>query len=46
MPVQKLRIQLQRNMYPFGNAVDMSGKGRFTYTIFRTRLEAYIKATL
>ncbi len=43
---QFLRISLQQNKFPFGVAVDMSGKGRYRYHIFPERLDAYMKANL
>lgn len=43
---QHLRIGLQRDKYPFGTAVDQSGKGRYRYHIFPERLKAYIEGRL
>lgn len=41
-----LRVGLQRGIYPFGTALDMSGKGRYRYTIFKERLLRYVNGDL
>lgn len=43
---QNVRIGLQRDKYPFGTAIDMSGKGRYRYNIFTERLKAYKEGRL
>lgn len=44
IPVQTLRIALQRGMYPFGKAI--LGKGRYSYWISPERFEAYLRGEL
>ena len=41
---QYLRVALQRNMFPFGNAVKTSSE--YTYYINRSRLMAYTRGEL
>lgn len=41
-----IRIGLQRGIYPFGVAMDMGEKGRYTYTIFKRRLIKYVNGEL
>lgn len=42
---QALRIGLQRNLFPFGRAIETK-PGRFTYWISQERLIKYIKGEL
>lgn len=44
IPVQTLRIALQRGIYPFGKAI--FGKGRYSYWISPERLDAYLRGEL
>lgn len=45
IPVQTLRIALQRGMYPFGVAILGKG-GRYSYQITPERFEAYLRGEL
>lgn len=42
MNPQTLRLALQQGLFPFGVAVKTS-ENRYTYKIFATRLELYLK---
>lgn len=42
---QTLRIGLQRNLFPFGRAIETK-PGRYTYWVSKERLEKYIKGEL
>lgn len=43
--VQTLRIGLQRNLFPFGRAIETK-PGKYTYWISEEQLEKYIKGEL
>lgn len=43
---QFLRCGLRAGKFPFGEAIDMSGKGRYTYYINRARFDGWRRANV
>lgn len=39
---ENLRVGLQRGKYPFGTAIQMGKKGRYTYSIFKDLLLKWV----